>query len=194
MSDASIIRATDHRRMRWTNGGGWTTELVAFPSPEAWDWRLSVAEVAADGPFSVFTGIDRTIALLSGRGFALTIHGTPELVADEPFRPHQFDGAANTYCRLIDGPIEDVNLMVRRGTLRLGMTFIVLHPGAPTVIKSPTVLVVDGEIAHGTDRLRRLDVLGFIDGSEVRSPDDATVLSAAAGRPAVIALISPSQR
>ncbi len=172
--------------MRWANGGGWTTEIIAFPHPDAWDWRLSVAEVAGDGPFSVFPDVDRTIALLTGVGFALTIDGTSERVIDEPFQPVRFDGAAVTTCRLIDGPIQDVNLMVRRGTPPLRMRFLTLEPSSPRVIKSPIVLVVAGTVTSGVDRLARLDVL---------QSDDVTVDCAASnGRVAIVASISEPTR
>ena len=50
----------------WKNGGGSTTEIAVFP-PDAgfddFDWRVSLATVAADGPFSAFPGIERTLAM-----------------------------------------------------------------------------------------------------------------------------------
>ncbi|MDP3170391.1 MAG: HutD family protein, partial [Polaromonas sp.] len=36
----------------WRNGGGVTRELIAWPTPQDWDWRISVAEIEKDGPFS----------------------------------------------------------------------------------------------------------------------------------------------
>ena len=52
--------------MPWKNGGGVTSELARSPQADEFDWRLSVAEVATDGPFSQFPGIDRLLVLLSG--------------------------------------------------------------------------------------------------------------------------------
>eukprot|EP01035_Chromulina_nebulosa_P052956 gene52956-72284_t len=53
--------------MPWRNGQGMTEEIVNFP-PESsladFDWRLSIAHVEKDGPFSVFPGVVRTILLL----------------------------------------------------------------------------------------------------------------------------------
>ncbi len=49
-----ILRASDHRVMPWKNGGGSTTEIAVFPIDsglDAFDWRVSMATVAADGPF-----------------------------------------------------------------------------------------------------------------------------------------------
>ena len=84
--DVEVLPASRHTRMRWANGGGWTTEIIAQPSSAHWDWRLSVADVEVAGPFSSFPGIDRSIALLRGSGFALTVGDHDEQVIDVPFR------------------------------------------------------------------------------------------------------------
>ena len=56
----------------WKNGAGLTRE-IAFGGASAadFDWRLSVAEVVRDAPFSAFPGIDRCITLLRGAGMHL---------------------------------------------------------------------------------------------------------------------------
>nr|WP_295776629.1 HutD family protein [Rhodoferax sp.] len=104
----------------WRNGGGLTRELAAWPDEDAWRWRMSVAEVTASGPFSRFEGITRWFAVLKGAGVALTVRtpsdsddagaGEHRLTSAEP--PLCFDGAASTYCDLLDGPTQDFNLMV----------------------------------------------------------------------------------
>jgi uncharacterized protein len=51
----NIIRARDCRVMPWKNRRGSTTEIAvgsAGASLDAFDWRISMAHVAADGPFS----------------------------------------------------------------------------------------------------------------------------------------------
>jgi uncharacterized protein len=65
-----FIRANSLQSSRWKNGGGKTTEIAVWPpgaSLDAFDWRISMATVEQDGPFSEFPGIDRTLALLKGR-------------------------------------------------------------------------------------------------------------------------------
>ena len=69
-----LIRSKSYRRMPWKNGGGETTEIAVSPqnaSLEAFDWRVSMARVESDGPFSAFPGIDRTLAVLEGQGIEL---------------------------------------------------------------------------------------------------------------------------
>ena len=59
----------------WRNGGGVTRELIAWPTPQDWDWRISVAEIEKDGPFSRFEGVERWFAVLGGAGVRLTLDG-----------------------------------------------------------------------------------------------------------------------
>jgi hypothetical protein len=98
----------------WRNGGGVTRELLAWPSPSDWGVRISVADIAADGPFSAFPGVQRWFTLLSGQGVALDLQGQPHALrlGDAPLA---FDGALAPDCRLIDGPVRDLNLMCRGG-------------------------------------------------------------------------------
>jgi len=98
----------------WKNGGGVTRELLRLPagSGDAWTLRISVADIAADGPFSPFPGITRWFAVLTGAGVRL---GFPERTlnvrrGDSPLR---FDGADAPACTLLDGPTRDLNVMVR---------------------------------------------------------------------------------
>lgn len=121
---ARIVSPAQHRLMPWRNGGGQTAEIAVEPSsgPTGFLWRLSLADVASDGPFSPFPGCARTIMLMSGRGMELTIadlgadHGAAARVArvDKVYEPFDFDGEAETSCRLIDGPVRDLNVIADR--------------------------------------------------------------------------------
>ena len=100
----------------WKNGGGVTRELLAWPGPADWVFRLSVAEVQADGPFSRFEGVQRWFAVLSGAGVRLRLgsaapFGVQALTpASAPFC---FDGALPVDCTLMGGATQDFNLMLR---------------------------------------------------------------------------------
>jgi environmental stress-induced protein Ves len=112
-----IIRAADCRTTRWKNGGGSTTEIAIEPpdaSLECFDWRISMAQVASDGPFSEFPGIDRTLAVISGNGLQLSIAGKPAMTLDRGSDPVRFPGDAATSARLLSGEITDLNVMSRR--------------------------------------------------------------------------------
>ena len=112
-----VLSPADYRRMPWKNGAGRTTELASFPAGavlDAFDWRVSIADVDRDGPFSTFPGIDRTIVLLAGAGMRLG-GGGRAVTLRAPYEPHAFSGDDAIECTLIDGPVRDFNLMVRRG-------------------------------------------------------------------------------
>ena len=104
----------------WKNGGGATREIACWPPGtglDSFDWRISVATIAADGAFSVFAGIDRSITLLSGDGVLLHgEHGTHRL--DQPLVPFAFDGETPIRATLLGGASEDFNVMTRRGRCR----------------------------------------------------------------------------
>ncbi len=113
------VRLADVAPTPWKNGGGTTRELLAWPSATDWQIRLSVAEVAASGPFSSFAQTERWFAVLSGAGVRLDVGGTvTEQRCDSA--PFCFDGAVPTTCSLIDGPTTDFNLMLRgyKGAMR----------------------------------------------------------------------------
>src|SRR5262245_28609327 len=103
--------------MPWKNGLGTTREIAINPAGStmtdaAFRWRFSIADVPQSGPFSSFPGIDRHIMVINGTGMVLRVgSGAPERLG--PFAPFAFSGDAETSCELIDGPIQDFNLMVR---------------------------------------------------------------------------------
>jgi environmental stress-induced protein Ves len=115
-----IIRASDCLITPWKNGGGSTTEIAASPegaSLEMFNWRISMARVASDGPFSDFPGIDRTLAVIDGSGMELTIGDRTPLTLSRGSEPVSFPGDTPTSARLTAGEIVDLNVMTRRGRL-----------------------------------------------------------------------------
>ena len=99
--------------MPWKNGGGVTTEILVEPGREGrFAYRVSIAEVAVDGPFSRFEGYDRHIFLLDGAGMVLECDHGP--IALARFEPKSFDGDWDVYGRLAAGPVRDFNLIVDR--------------------------------------------------------------------------------
>ncbi|WP_312242010.1 HutD family protein [Pantoea sp.] len=99
---------------RWRNGGGETREIISFPPGAAdFDWRASIATLAADGPFSRFPGIDRVITLLEGDPVTLSGDNIEQRLA--PHQPWAFAGELALYARLSGGRSEDFNIMTRRG-------------------------------------------------------------------------------
>jgi uncharacterized protein len=126
------LAASGYRAMPWKNGQGITHEIAREPaSGEGFLWRLSIAEVSADGDFSLFPGVDRTISLIEGAGMELDFVQAPGKRIDRSFQPFDFSGDWQCRCRLIEGPIRDFNLMADRA--RMKATTTVLRPGEPEI-------------------------------------------------------------
>ena len=116
---AIVLRLADAPLQPWRNGGGVTRELLAWPDPNGWWVRISVADIAADGPFSAFPGVRRWFTVLQGGGVALAIDGVEQVcrIGDSPLA---FSGESSTACRLLAGPSRDLNFMLRdtEGTMQ----------------------------------------------------------------------------
>jgi environmental stress-induced protein Ves len=139
-----ILRHEDYRRMPWKNGMGVTEEVLAFPPDgdlSTFGWRVSIAHVGTDGPFSLFPGIDRTIALLDGEGLFLDLPDrTVELApSGDPFA---FSGDVRISSRNKAGPTIDLNVMTRRGQFRHDMRR--LAAGPIDIDRPATILVFNG--------------------------------------------------
>jgi uncharacterized protein len=109
---SSTVRTDDVAAQPWRNGGGVTRELLARPAGDRWQVRVSVADVAADGPFSAFPAVARWFAVLEGAGVVLAVDGVEHRCTADG-EPLAFAGDAETHSRLIDGPTRDLNLMLR---------------------------------------------------------------------------------
>lgn len=168
---ARLIAFNDLTPAPWKNGGGSTTELLAFPAGagfDAFDWRVSLATIAASGPFSRFDGIDRSLALVEGAAVTLTIDGAA-LALGRGDPPLRFAGEADV-AALVDGTTTDFNVMTRRDRCRHLLTRVAL-PAAVERQGSQTLLfLADGSEASVGDGtmtflLKRFDAL-LLDGDD----------------------------
>ncbi len=104
-----IIRLSELTETPWKNGGGITRELAEARQDGALVWRLSMADVAGDGPFSNFAGLVRILTVIDGGGMDLI---SPDGVLEADYgEPVRFDGALTITSRLKDGPLRDLNVM-----------------------------------------------------------------------------------
>ena len=90
-----ILTPDDYRRMPWKNGGGETIEIAVEPEDAGLDdfaWRLSMAKVERDGPFSRFPGVDRTLCVLEGEGIRLAVDGRAPVELTRGSAPYSFPG------------------------------------------------------------------------------------------------------
>lgn len=154
--------------MPWKNGGGVTTEIAVYPEGAALDtfaWRLSMASVASDGPFSHFDGIDRTLAIVEGEGLRLTIAGRAPVDLRQTSEPLAFPADVATSAELIDGTVVDLNIMTRRRVVSHRMRRLIVEetqevhlPGGEAILfcKAGSLLV---EIGGRSETLEAQDTL-----------------------------------
>ena len=152
-----VHRHTDRVPTPWANGGGITYEVARWPEGSAdFGWRLSVAEVATDGPFSSYPGVDRTLVLLSGRMRLVIEDVARDLV---PGSPISFAGEAPVSAELTDGPTMDFNVMSRRGQVATTVDVV----SGPEVLLAPSrpdwcaAFVLDGSWLCLDQRLEAWD-------------------------------------
>ena len=164
-----VLRAQDRTPAPWKNGGGVTSEVAARPEGARTDdfvWRVSIADVAQSGPFSVFDGVDRIITVVDGPGMALTVDGARHVVA-VPYEPFAFAGDSDTRCELLGGPIVDFNVMVRRAgasaRVRIVRDRVAVRPASGTCVLA---VVLQGAATLGRKpvRLDHLDAALFAPG------------------------------
>ena len=136
----------------WKNGGGITRELIAWPNAQDWVWRLSVAEVQSNGPFSSFYGVQRWFAVLAGAGVRLTLTDSEQRQSAHALTPHSapfcFDGATPVSCDLLDGATQDFNLMVRQGQARAHMQRVSGELAHTTTADCTVALYANAAVAH----------------------------------------------
>lgn len=104
-----VIPATTFKRTVWRNGGGITHEIARDGNGDDFGWRISVAEVGSDGPFSLFPGYQRCLTVISGNGMELqSAVGSIDAALHKPV---WFSGSEAINGRLINGPCLDFNVI-----------------------------------------------------------------------------------
>ena len=104
-----IIHPDQFLRQPWKNGGGVTHEIAKVMNGDTLLWRLSMAEVASDGPFSSFPGLTRCLTVIEGDGIDLEMPDGP--LTANPLIPVHFSGDTPVTGHLHNGPIRDLNLI-----------------------------------------------------------------------------------
>jgi uncharacterized protein len=107
----SHILSADYTEAPWKNGGGLTYEIAAddFAPPS---WRVSIARIDRDGPFSDWSGYDRTIVALDGAQVELDVNGTRVRLSRN--LPFSFAGEAKVAAYAGSAPARDLNVMTDR--------------------------------------------------------------------------------
>ncbi|MCA1299190.1 HutD/Ves family protein [Stappia indica] len=122
MTDAPlrIILAEALRPVAWVNGGGITREIAADSDAEGVLWRLSLADVDREGPFSEFPAMSRILTVVAGDG--MTLEAPQETLQARPLEPVAFSGTRPIMGRLPNGPVHNFNLIFRERAIDARVT------------------------------------------------------------------------
>ena len=118
-----VQRLSEHRAMPWANGLGTSYEVASDRNVDGvWTWRVAIAPVVLDGPFSAMPGVDRELVVVKGNGMVLDIDGeSVECLSGQVVR---FPGDSTTFARLVDGSVVDLGLMTVRGSVTRSMVVV----------------------------------------------------------------------
>jgi environmental stress-induced protein Ves len=183
-----LITRTDYRQMPWKNAAGTTHEITIYPasantSDAGFIWRMSIADVTVDAPFSRFPGYDRLIMLLDGNGMTLESGTLGTLSLDKPLQPMALPGELPVTAKLKGGPCRDLNVMTQRTKARARLS---VHriAGAPLAVSGDSeamlAYAVTGAITAGGVRAGEGDTLireGRGDRVEIAAPDGAATIA-----------------
>jgi len=141
------VPKSSYRSMPWRNGGGTTLELLCEPCDSAQHgdrflYRVSIADVRTDGPFSRFDGYDRHIMLVAGEGMTLTGGPNGPMELRTLFQPASFSGDWDIEGTLRAGPVRDFNFMVDRARASSRLEVRDLTAREPFVIEAGTRCIV----------------------------------------------------
>jgi environmental stress-induced protein Ves len=139
-----VLRAAERIAQPWKNGGGMTCEVIAHPpggGPGEFDWRVSIAQVRAAGPFSHFPGIERRMAVLEGELVLRMEEGARVLRLSPGSAPIGFAGEAAVSAEP-RGPVTDLNIMVRRGRFACALERHVLAGAMRLAPRNATRVVI----------------------------------------------------
>ena len=187
-----VLRAADLVPTPWKNGGGTTREIAVHPEGAGFDgflWRVSMANVAVDGPFSLFPGIDRTLILLDGDGITLARREQPPVTLKAGDHL-DFRADIPIEARLVGAAVTDLNIMTRRGKVAANVTRRSVAGKARLDLAGDTALLfclsgeIEATLASGTTTLRRHDTL------RIDAPIDLAVHLDGTGEALAISLVA----
>jgi environmental stress-induced protein Ves len=167
--------------MPWKNGGGETIEVSIAPDHstlETFDWRISRARIDRSGPFSPFSGIDRTLVAIDGKGIVLRFDDAEPVVLSPGDPPLSFVGEAGVESEMLEGVVTELNVMTRRD--RFHHRVEVLADNRPTDVMARGDEIVTIFAAGRA-------IVDTAAGKSQLSANDAVLLSAADG----MAIVTP---
>jgi environmental stress-induced protein Ves len=166
-----IIRASRLSESRWLNGAGRKADIASGPS-----WMIGYAWLDQDAPFSDYAGHDRTITLLQGFGFTLSLPEGSVMTVKELYVPAAFDGAGPIACHLLGGPCMVLNANTAYPLYSHTVQVIDSADLADVVPGSKVfVVVLRGSLTNGADVLEERDTLRLASATALHASPDGRV-------------------
>lgn len=127
----------------WKNNGGITQELLRIGS-DPFNFRISVANVTSDGPFSFFPGFLRELVLLEG-SLLLKVSGKEKRL--NPFQLFSFSGEDSVESQLLNGPVRDFNVIFSKD-LKVNIEIIEFTEEPFEIFLEQFLFVSNGEVEY----------------------------------------------
>ncbi|CAF4086622.1 unnamed protein product [Adineta steineri] len=173
-----ILRANQHKKMIWKNGGGITHEIAREPDndQEEFEYRLSMASVKyPGGPFSLYQNIDRTLCIIDGEKMTLQLNNNNnELIhLDKNSPPYSFSGEIPITCQIYEDTLTDFNVMTKRDKFRHTVQrFISNKDQNPVEISNSNediifIIIAQGCLQINDTIMTKGDAIKFIDNQQL---------------------------
>jgi uncharacterized protein len=105
------LAVSSYQTVPWKNGGGLTREIATHSDAKGLIWRLSLADVTSDAPYSRFPGYHRILTVVTGGGTQLLDADNVVRIDALPYEPVPFSGDQFLQGRLGAGPIQNFNVI-----------------------------------------------------------------------------------
>lgn len=174
---ATILPNRERALTPWPNGNGSSMQVAISPSDaaiETFDWRVSIAIIDSESPFSQLAGVSRWLMPLSPNGMTLRVEGErTRLASREAFA---FNGESTVRAIEVRESSLDLNLMVRRG--KGDGSLLALVADGDTAIaagddEAVVVVILEGNPLVQNESLEPLDAIKLDPGCDVVLHGDA---------------------
>lgn len=142
----------------WKNGGGVTRTLAQGGHDAAGvaGWRVSLADIVQNGPYSSFAGQTRHSLILGGQG--VDLNDAQTRLALRPQQPVTYAGEPMWQATLVDGAVRALNVMIDRSRFAASIDAITEERlAAPAQVRIVVAFNLEGTLRpSGNDRPVRL--------------------------------------
>lgn len=139
------LRFSELLPVAWQNGGGVTREVVSQKEDgKSPGWRVSMAELDREGPFSIIAGVRRHFTVIGEHPVTLVLPDQRAVLA--PLESFIFEGEAAVNCLLPEGPSRALNIMYNPASWRASVRWLRAgEPLRPVPSAETFILAVGGQ-------------------------------------------------